>query len=894
MMSSKAMPLRLAPPGSLVIVGFVTIPVFLWHLGISAKTWRDIGRTVRRVCRCKTDEAGGKRVTRRGWTAAELIAPGMDAATKVWIAFRSCLPCCKKRGDEPAPTVEAEAPKAEEPKEAWQAPKSRYTITGMKQLFGPSRKKGEIAAGKIGVGMEAEAPKLAENKFRAPTTEDYLAQIQREQEGLIRGPEQVEAEAPDLARSIKSPGVGTAPTSTARVQAEAQETPSLEERGLKVEGMLERTDTWTPFESPSMQKSRGRRTIAALRQGANWKYVNGDLAKRAGRNTLNKIKAIGKTNWRELGGKIATYLHDSFERLQDALDHVEESFDAFLEYLGAWYQWMYDSRLGRLIRYIYAYVTSISIGAWGDMLVAGTMLVSCLTAGIRAITLPPEPKYTAATPGVPPFVRVRTPEEYLGEWRPVITGLIGQGDFMRDLATILGGISAYWTLRCWYAASKHPGVGLYPRTFAASAVIWIEMLPQVLAIIGLFLWANSWRDGWVSYAWEPALWRLLQLSPGVPDTDFRPDLTVVHPATWEDTKVKLASRFYGGLLGPKDGEFVPAWAVKDAGLPHLGPPDTALRDTMRFDHWFRPDLLMELVALIGAGLLAGFIFATIYNTMGRVRFNDSDFVERPRSNFLGTVKNVILTELNYLRIFCRIRRCCGKPSRREALGKLLHSPLAEFLAEVNRRVPGPVEGKRRGRDFGDTKAEALHRPCNSAVELAEACDVFLQDEPGSLSAEDYAEYIELAATALELGEHAIDDGLLGGAMEPLEYNPPPGLVVGGELRPLTWSSQRMGRQLRKVRTDQYTLGVTCEEMAAMYTQLEVTQRQITEEINMHQADTKRLDDKQIFVDRQEAAVIEAGQKQLREKEERKQALKDAAQGKPAAITDSVMPAITNK
>merc|ERR1719353_1067931 len=384
------MPLRLAPPGSLVLVGFVTIPVFLWHLGISAKTWRDIGRTVRRVCRCKKDEAGGKRVTRR--TAAELIAPGMDAARHVWIAFRSCLPCCKKRGDEPAPTVEAEAPKAEEPKEAWQAPKSRYTITGMKQLFGPSRKKGEIAAGKIGVGMQAEA------------------------------------EAPDLARSIKSPGVGTAPTSTARVQAEAQETPSLEERGLKVEGMLERTDTWTPFESPSMQKSRGRRTIAALRQGANWKYVNGDRAKRAGRNTLNKIKAIGKTNWRELGGKIATYLHDSFERLQDALDHVEESFDAFLEYLGAWYQWMYDSRLGRLIRCIYAYVTSISIGAWGDMLVAGTMLVSCLTAGIRAITLPPEPKYTAPTPGVPPFVRVRTPEEYLGEWRPVITGLIGQGE----------------------------------------------------------------------------------------------------------------------------------------------------------------------------------------------------------------------------------------------------------------------------------------------------------------------------------------------------------------------------------------------------------------------------------------------------------------------------------
>ena len=62
----------------------------------------------------------------------------------------------------------------------------------------------------------------------------------------------------------------------------------------------------------------------------------------------------------------------------------------------------------------------------------------------------------------------------------------------------------------------HSEVGLYPRTFAASAVIWIEMLPQVLAIIGLFLWANSWRDGWVSYAWEPALWRLLQLSPGVP------------------------------------------------------------------------------------------------------------------------------------------------------------------------------------------------------------------------------------------------------------------------------------------------------------------------------------------------------------------------------------------
>ena len=49
----------------------------------------------------------------------------------------------------------------------------------------------------------------------------------------------------------------------------------------------------------------------------------------------------------------------------------------------------------------------------------------------------------------------------------VITGLIGQGDFMRDLATILGGISAYWTLRCWYAASKHPGV---PRLISRQEV----------------------------------------------------------------------------------------------------------------------------------------------------------------------------------------------------------------------------------------------------------------------------------------------------------------------------------------------------------------------------------------------------------------------------------------
>ena len=74
--------------------------------------------------------------------------------------------------------------------------------------------------------------------------------------------------------------------------------------------------------------------------------------------------------------------------------------------------------------------------------------------------------------------------------------------------------------------------------------------------------------------------------------------------------------------------------MKDAGLPHLGPPDMALRDTMRFDHWFRPDLLMELVALIGAGLLAGFIFATIYNTMGRVPQNSASAPEISKpSNF---------------------------------------------------------------------------------------------------------------------------------------------------------------------------------------------------------------------------------------------------------------------
>ena len=41
---------------------------------------------------------------------------------------------------------------------------------------------------------------------------------------------------------------------------------------------------------------------------------------------------------------------------------------------------------------------------------------------------------------------------------------------------------------------------------------------------------------------------------------------------------------------------------------------------------------------------------------------------------------------------------------------------------------------------------------------------------------------------------------------------------------------------------------------------------------------KRLDDKQIFADRQAAAIVEAGQRQLAEKEAKRQALKDAAQG----------------
>ena len=60
------------------------------------------------------------------------------------------------------------------------------------ELFGLTRKKGEIESTKIGVNLEQEAPALAdETRFKPKTSEDYLAEIHAEQERLMRGPEEV-------------------------------------------------------------------------------------------------------------------------------------------------------------------------------------------------------------------------------------------------------------------------------------------------------------------------------------------------------------------------------------------------------------------------------------------------------------------------------------------------------------------------------------------------------------------------------------------------------------------------------------------------------------------------------------------------------------------------------
>merc|ERR1719359_1065286 len=108
-----------------------------------------------------------------------------------------------------------------------------------------------------------------------------------------------------------------------------------------------------------------------------------------------------------------------------------------------------------------------------------------------------------------------------------------------------------------------------------------------------------------------------------------------------------------------------------------------------------------------------------------------------------------------------------------------------------------------------------------------------------------AECVKVAAPAYCLGRHAQRGGFLAGVLAET-YCPPPGLIVGAEIRAMTFQSQRTSRQLRKVRLDQYELRDFCSKMAAQYNRLEDTQSKISDAINAHMTEVARLENVKKF------------------------------------------------
>merc|ERR1719359_1196630 len=108
-----------------------------------------------------------------------------------------------------------------------------------------------------------------------------------------------------------------------------------------------------------------------------------------------------------------------------------------------------------------------------------------------------------------------------------------------------------------------------------------------------------------------------------------------------------------------------------------------------------------------------------------------------------------------------------------------------------------------------------------------------------------AECVKVALPAYCAGRHSQRQGFLAGLLAET-YCPPPGLIVGAEIRAMTSQSQRTSRQLRKVRLDQYELRDFCSSMAEQYNRLESTQTKITDAINAHMTEVARLENVKKF------------------------------------------------
>jgi hypothetical protein len=344
----------------------------------------------------------------------------------------------------------------------------------------------------------------------------------------------------------------------------------------------------------------------------------------------------------------------------------------------------------------------------------------------------------------------------------------------------------------------------------------------------------------VSFPFAQALFRLLGLAAGSEDLSFN-ERTYLDPATFEAARFQLASHFFDGLLGPF------AWAESDLDAPGLMTVDP-LADTRLLDAT-RVDLFLELCAHLGLTLVGVVVLAAVINQVNRLRCNDGDFIERKQVTFRTSFCTMVWLEFMYFgyRFLgqpwdCLARCCC--PSRKTrrgpsvALAMVLRSSAMAEMARTFDRCPGPMQASREV-----AEEEALHFACKNANDLQECFEIF------GASAKRAGQLTQLMQTAFPIfafGRHAEKGGFLAGVLaEP--YCPPAGLVVGAEVKAMTYASQRTSRQLRKVRLDQYELRDFCVRMAEQYNLMEDTQTKISAQITDHMKQVARGDNVEKFL-----------------------------------------------
>merc|ERR1719453_322269 len=160
------------------------------------------------------------------------------------------------------------------------------------------------------------------------------------------------------------------------------------------------------------------------------------------------------------------------------------------------------------------------------------------------------------------------------------------------------------------------------------------------------------------------------------------------------------------------------------------------------------------------------------------------------------------------------------------------------MARTLSQCPGPMQARKSKGD----KEQALHFGCTNMEDLEDCVAVFAKS---MREARTIAECIKVAVPAYYSGRHAQRGGFLAGVLAET-YCPPPGLIVGAEIRAMTYTSQRTSRQLRKVRLDQYELRDFCSRMADHWNNLENTQTKITDAINAHMSEVAQLENVKKF------------------------------------------------